>query len=66
MIADGGQESLECRAVKNVLARVQLKPNVNAIFVEGVQDGRVVQRRPSSSKADSTEMSSDAGARDSK
>ena len=40
MIADGGQESLECLAVKNVLARVQLKPNVNASFVEGVEDGR--------------------------
>ena len=40
MVADGGQESLECLAVKNVLARVQLKPNVNASFVEGVEDGR--------------------------
>ena len=40
MVADSGQELLECLAVKNVLARVELKPNVNASFVEGVEDGR--------------------------
>ena len=40
MIADGGEELLERLAVENVLARVQLKPDVDAGFVEGVEDRR--------------------------
>ena len=40
MIADRGQELLERFPVENVLAGVQLKPNVDAGFVECVEDGR--------------------------
>ena len=42
MISDGGEELLERLAVENVLAWMQLKPDVDAGGVEGVED-----RRPS-------------------
>jgi hypothetical protein len=38
MIADGGEELLERLAIENILAGVQLKPKVDASFVEGVED----------------------------
>ena len=40
MIADRRKKLLERLPVENVLARVQLEPNVDAGFVEGVKDGR--------------------------
>ena len=40
MIADCVEELLERLAVENLLAGVQLKPKVDAGFVEGVEDGR--------------------------
>ena len=39
VITNRGQESLERFPVENVLARVQLKPYVDADFVEGIKDG---------------------------
>ena len=40
MIADRGEELLERLAVENILAGMQLKPKVDARFVEGVEDRR--------------------------
>ena len=39
VVAHGGEELLERLAVENILAGVQLKPKVDAGFVEGVEDG---------------------------
>src|SRR5262249_46476542 len=40
MIADRGKELLERFAVENVLAGMELKPNIDARFVKCVEDGR--------------------------
>ena len=51
MIADRGEELLERLAVENVLAGMQLKPDVDAGFVEGVED-----RRPAPGRARRTRL----------